>query len=86
MKMKKNSTRKRSALVAVQIATVIIAVVIAVLAPALRPHGDQPRVQPITCINNEKQLGIAFRGFGIDAGAFPMQVSNTNVPVNPTPQ
>jgi hypothetical protein len=36
------------------------------------------RAQPISCVNNEKQLGIAFRGFGIDIGGFPMLLSNTN--------
>jgi hypothetical protein len=34
--------------------------------------------QPISCVNNQKQLGIAFRGFGIDIGGFPMLISNTN--------
>ena len=40
------------------------------------------RAQPVSCENNEKQLGIAFRGFGIDIGGLPMLLSNTNSTVN----
>lgn len=36
----------------------------------------------ITCVNNEKQLGIAFRGFGIDIGGFPVLISNINSTAN----
>ena len=35
-----------------------------------------------SCVNNEKQLGIAFRGFGIDLGTSPMRLKDG--PVAPT--
>ena len=36
----------------------------------------------MSCVSSEKQLGLAFRGFGIDLGGFPMQLPATNAPVN----
>ena len=60
---------------------VLVAVAVAILLPAFaRPRRSRPH--RINCVNNEKQLGIAFRGYAIDNGAFPMQV--TNQPVLPT--
>ena len=65
--------------------TVLVAVAVAILLPAFaRPRSG--RSQRIRCISNEKQLGIAFRGFGIDMGGFPMQSSTTNAATNnPSP-
>jgi type II secretory pathway pseudopilin PulG len=61
--------------------TVLVAIAAALILPAFaRPRRSNPR---ISCVNREKQLGIAFRGFAIDAGAFPMQVPATNALVNP---
>ena len=34
------------------------------------------------CVNNEKQLGICFRAFGVDLGGFPLLISNTNSTAN----
>lgn len=61
------------ALLKVGAALVAAVAIAAVLLPAFvppRPHHNPNR----ECVNNEKQLGIAFRGFGIDIGGFPMSV------------
>ena len=53
-----------------------------IILAAVGWHVSKPRTcrcgGRITCVNNEKMLGIAFRGFGIDIGGFPKLTSNTN--------
>jgi hypothetical protein len=44
--------------------------------------GPTGRAPTINCRNNLKSMGIAFRGFGIDIGGFPMLISNTNRTAN----
>ena len=80
MKMKANRGIWGFGLVEAILLTVIVAVLVAILLPAFAHR--RPRPARINCVNNEKQLGIAFRGFGIDMGGFPMQV--TNQPAIPT--
>ena len=55
----------------------------ALLLPAFSPPTNCS--QRIKCVNNERQLGIAFHGFKMDAGTFPMQTPVTNTPANPLP-
>ena len=47
---------------------------------------EQAKADRIHCNNQLKQIGIAFRGFGVDAGSFPMQAGRTNMPGGPPPQ
>jgi hypothetical protein len=62
------------------VAFVILLVIVTIILPEFakrdngRPH--------FICRNNLKQFGIAFRGFGIDIGGFPMLISNTNNAAN----
>jgi hypothetical protein len=80
MKTKINSRAGKITLVGSMVITAVFVSLVAMFLPALqRPNHRHPR---INCVNNEKQLGIAFRGFGIDIGAFPMQLPGTNAPVN----
>jgi hypothetical protein len=63
------------------VATVVVATFLGAGALSELAKHQGCRAQPITCVNNLKQLGIAFRGFGIDLGGFPMSVSaDTNSP------
>jgi type II secretory pathway pseudopilin PulG len=81
--MKYKSQRRRITgltLIEVIIVTVIAAVVLAVLLE--RAAKARSRAQRISCVGNLKQLGIAFRGFGIDLGSFPMHLSNTHTATN----
>ena len=73
---------KKLALVAIVVG--ILLVLALILSP--RIAAAKARAHRINCVCHEKQLGIAFRGFGVDMGGFPMQISNTNAPANnPTP-
>src|ERR1039457_4183789 len=55
----------------------VIAVLVAVLLPALQHHHDGR--QPINCIDNLKQIGLAFRIWEGDNGDnYPMKISVTN--------
>ena len=82
MKIKRISRSRGFSLTEAMVLSFVVAVLIAMILPAFtRPpvrHGCGQRVK---CVNNEKQLGIAFRGFGIDNGAFPMQTPTTNASV-----
>ena len=60
---------------------VILLVIVTVVLPELaKPDRARPH---IVCRNKLQQLGIAFRGFGIDQRGFPLLVDGgTNSPVN----
>ena len=58
--------------------TVILSALIAIFLPQVkrRKNCGGPRIQ---CVNNEKWLGIAFRGMGLGWDGFPM-TARTNEP------
>jgi hypothetical protein len=83
MKTTINSRAGKISLVGSMVLTAIFVSLVAMFLPAIRrPSHRHPHD---SCVNNEKQLGIAFRGFGIDIGGFPMLLSNTNSTAN-TPE
>jgi len=54
-----------------------------IILAAVGWHVSKPRTcrcgGRITCVNNEKMLGIAFRGFGIDIGGSALKGAPVNV-------
>jgi prepilin-type processing-associated H-X9-DG protein len=74
------TTRQRRSAGLTLFEVIILTVIVAVLlAIALAAHQRQrARWSPINCVNHLKQLGIAFRGYGIDLGGFPFEVPVTN--------
>jgi type II secretory pathway pseudopilin PulG len=61
----------------VLIVVAVIAILLAALLPALVPR--HPTSQRISCVNNLKQLGLAYRTWALDnGGKYPGQVSVTN--------
>jgi prepilin-type processing-associated H-X9-DG protein len=81
--MKTSPSAKRcSALTLIEVLMVIVAVMIitAVVLPSLslapRGHGNSLRIR---CVNNQKQIGLAYRVWEGDNGdKFPMVISETN--------
>jgi competence protein ComGC len=65
---------EKISLIASMVLTTVIAVPLLLAIPGLQKA--RARAQRIGCVCNEKQLGIAFRGFGVDVGAFPMRATN----------
>ena len=63
-------------LIDVIVATVVVAVALALLLALLAQ--ERSRGHRIRCVSHLKQLGIAFRGYGIDMKAYPMQLPVTN--------
>src|SRR5436190_17407736 len=60
---------------------IVLAVLLFLAAIFLRPtsHGCKVRASRINCINNLKQIGLAFRTFSIDnQDCYPMQTPMTN--------
>ena len=77
MKQNQPDWRNRGfSLIEAMLVTFILAVLIAVFLPRLmRPR----RVSRIGCVNNQKQIGLAFRSWAGDNGdKFPMELSVTN--------
>jgi hypothetical protein len=80
MKTKINSRAGKITLVGSMVVTAVFVSLVAMFLPALqRPNHRHPHN---SCVNNLKQLGIAFRGFSIDMGGFPTQLPATSVPAN----
>src|SRR2546430_1673595 len=53
----------------------VVAILVAILLPALaRPRVTNCR---LNCVNNLKQIGLAFKLFAGDNGGYPMRVSVT---------
>ena len=77
MKLKQRRMRGGFTLVDILMIVFVLAVLAAVLLPKLASNKNP--AQRITCTNNLKQLGLAYRQWGLDNGdKFPMQVSVTN--------
>ena len=63
-------------LIELAVVTVVVAILVALVLPALTPHRP-PKWQ--SCVNNLKQVGLAFRIFANDnGGQYPFNVSTTN--------
>ena len=79
MKTQRTTSRGRGfTLTELLVVICVIAVVVAVFLPALRVRDGRTR-EKITCVNNLKQIGLAFRIWEGDNGdKYPMQVSVTN--------
>lgn len=59
----------------------MVAVIVALAAVFLRPAGiHKPRAQRIKCVNNLKNVGLAFRIFATDNGdKFPGEILTSNI-------
>ena len=78
MKTQRTTSRGRGfTLTELLVVICAIAVLAVLLLPALIPHHDTR--QRINCVNNLKQIGLAFRIWeGDNGGKYPMQVSVTS--------
>ena len=78
--MKTQPAAKRTGamtLVEIVVILFVIAVLVLMLLPALVPHHSGP--QRINCVNNLKEVGLAFKVWeGDNGGKYPMQISVTN--------
>src|SRR2546426_161404 len=58
---------------------IVLACIALLIAVFLPTNGGRLQGQKINCINNLKQIGLAFRTWSLDqSDKFPMQVSVTN--------
>ena len=74
--MKRNKPRAAFSLLELIILVGLMAVIAMILLPALAQRGRHGRSPRIKCVNNLKNVGLAFRIFATDNGdRFPMQVS-----------
>lgn len=78
MSIQTNSSKRRTrafTLIELLVIIAVLAVAIAVILPALAPPRNRKSTR-IQCVNNLKNVGLAFRIFAADnQGRFPMQVS-----------
>ena len=73
----KQQTKKAFTLIELLVVIAIIAILAAMLLPALA--AAKAKAQKINCVNNLKNVGLAFRIFTTDhGGQWPWQLSGTN--------
>ena len=75
------TTDENGAFTLLELLLVILVLIIlaAMLLPANSGAHNRDRVKRINCVNNLKQIGVAFRVWGGDNGdKFPMEISATN--------
>jgi prepilin-type processing-associated H-X9-DG protein len=78
--MKHSSGRSEQAFAFIEVLAIVV--IIMAMASVILPYfarGRGCRAAIMSCVNNQKQIGLAFRVWALDNGdKFPMQVSATN--------